>query len=75
MNRTHTKASPPTRASRWPNLQHKYGKLGNPAVVAAVAPGYGPSRRSLEAPSERPAAEPRQNGGTPFGATDGDHGR
>lgn len=61
MNRTQRKSSSTASASRWPDLQHKYGKLGNPAVVAAVVPEYGTARRKNAQRGEPPAAEPHKD--------------
>ena len=63
MNSRPAARSAPPAASKWPNLQHKYGKLGIPAVVAAMMPEAGaPSRRAPETRERNataPAAERR----------------
>jgi hypothetical protein len=55
--RTH---SPARSKSNWPDLQHKYGKVGIAAVAAAVLPEDGASRRRVR-PDDRNAATPADN--------------
>lgn len=54
------KDSPAKTKSNWPDLQHKYGKVGIAAVAAAVLREDDMSRRRAD-PDEGTATAPAEN--------------
>ena len=58
MNGTPKKSGSPETRSSWPDLEHKYGKLGNPAVLAAVVLGQSAARRHGRQSRDAGGADP-----------------
>lgn len=63
MNRAKRASRPSEPKSAWPDLQHKYGKVGIAAVAAAVVPdSEAARRRAAQDESAQDASKARRGG-------------